>query len=595
MNKPPADFLPTTKEELNLRNISQLDIILISGDTYIDSPYIGVAVIGRALMAAGFTVGIIAQPHIESDQDISRLGEPKLFWGVSAGSVDSMVANYTSLMKPRKSDDFTPGGVNNRRPDRATIVYTNLIRRYFKNTVPIVLGGIEASLRRVAHYDYWSDKLRRSLLLDAKADLIVYGMGEWSTVQLAQNIKKELTNNGKKVNIGKVASSLPGVCYLSTVDPNFYSDSDSDSKPNFPKDFILLPSWEEINSDKRNFTKMFNLFYQNCNPNNACGLYQKYDNRYLVHNPPAPHLKQKELDDIYELPYTRDVHPFYLKGGIVRAQDTIKFSITSHRGCFGECNYCAIAIHQGKTILNRSTESIFKEAQSLSTHPNFKGYISDVGGATANMYGMGCGSSSNCSKKRCLIPNFCSHLKINHQSSLNLLSQLRKISKIKKIFIASGIRIDLIRADLQHGNTYLEEIIEHHLSGQMKIAPEHIDSQVLEKMGRPEVPLLDFKQQFENINRRLGLKQFLTYYFIAAHPGCGIKEMQNLQHFLQHKLKARPEQVQIFTPLPSTYSALMYYTSEEGTQSLLVEKSLKGKQKQKELIISLARPNHEHH
>lgn len=374
-------FLPTTLEEMKKIGWQCLDIILVTGDTYIDSPHIGVAVIGHVLAGAGYRVGIIAQPDAKNGEDITRLGEPRLFWGVTAGSVDSMVANYTALKKRRHSDDFTPGGENTRRPDRATIAYANLIRRHFKNTKPLVLGGIEASLRRTAHYDYWDNAVRRSLLFDSKADILVYGMGEKAVLEIARRLEE-------KENI----QDIRGICYSSKE----------------PKEgYILLPSYEDVKKDKSKFTEMFRLFYANNDPLTAQGLCQQQDSRYLIQNPPAYRLSEKELDAIYDLPFERDVHPHYKKQGEVRALDTIKFSITTHRGCYGECNFCSITVHQGKTISSRSAASILREAKALTQLAGFKGYIADVGGPTANMYGIECDKKlhkGSCKDKRCLYP-----------------------------------------------------------------------------------------------------------------------------------------------------------------------------------------------
>ena len=357
-------FLPTTASELKKLKWDRLDIILVTGDAYIDSPYIGVAVIGRVLSHAGYRVGIIAQPDIKSDVDIRRLGEPALFWGITGGCMDSMVANYTATKKKRHADDLTAGGKNNRRPDRAAVVYANLIRQYFKNTKPLVLGGVEASLRRIAHYDYWSDSIRRSILFDARADILVYGMAEKAILELAQ-----------KLTSGEDTKNIRGTCYI-----------DSTAVPGY----IELPSYEKVVADKKAFIQMFNTFYRNNDPLTAHGLFQQHGSRYLIHNPPQPHLTVEELDQIYALDFTRDVHPYYSAQGKVRAMDTIKFSLTTHRGCYGECNFCSIGLHEGRTIISRSEQSIIDEARQITALPDFKGYILDVGGATANMYGIDC-------------------------------------------------------------------------------------------------------------------------------------------------------------------------------------------------------------
>ena len=554
-------FLPTTKKELEILGWKKLEIILITGDAYIDSPFSGVSVIGKVLLNAGYKVGIIGQPDINSEKDIMRLGEPDLFWGVTGGCVDSMIANYTALKKFRKSDDFTPGGKNTKRPDRAVIVYSNLIRKYFKNTVPIVLGGIEASLRRIAHYDYWQDTIRRSILFDAKADYLIYGMGEKTVVELAEVLK-----NCKKEKI----KEIKGLCYISKEKPD---------------SFFNLPSYEEVKSDKIKFIKMFNEFYK-LNITGKTGFVQKHNDRYLVQNPRQDFLKQEELDKIYELDYERDAHPYYKQQGIIKAIDTIKFSITSHRGCFGECNFCAIAVHQGKHIENRSEKSIIKEAQYLTKLSDFKGYITDISGPTANMYGMDCKNNFLCAN-RCFTDEYkCKNLNFSHEKLINLLRNLRKIIGIKKIFIGSGLRYDIVLEDKKFGDIYLKDLTEHHISGQLKIAPEHINERILKLMGKTKKEyFLKFIDKFYKLNKNK--KQFLTFYIIAAHPGCYKEDMIELKKFFIKKLKILPEQVQIFTPAPSTYSALMYYTGIDPFtgDKIFVEKNLKEKEKQKRIII----------
>lgn len=565
-------YLPTTIEEIKDLGWDHIDIILISGDSYIDSPFIGVSVIGKLLLNAGYKVAIIAQPDLKSDKDIMRLGEPKLFWGITGGCIDSMVANRTASGKRRRSDDYTPGGENNRRPDRALIAYSNLIRQYFKNTAPIVLGGLEASLRRIAHYDYWSNKIRRSILFDAKATYLLYGMAERSVIDLAEALKE-----------GENIESIRGLCYISKE---------------VPENSIELPSYQECASDKKQFTEMFNLFYNNNDPVTAEILVQQHDSRYLVQNPPAKYLTTKELDKVHELEFHRDLHPYYLKDGKVKALETIRFSITTHRGCYGECNFCAIAVHQGRSIRWRSEESIIKEAKILTKHPLFKGIIFDVGGPTANMYGIECSikeKSGACKDKRCLFPNVCPSLNMHHDKQEHLLKRLRKLPKIKHIFVASGIRYDMILDDKKYGISYLKELIAHHISGQMKIAPEHSEDSVLNRMGKPGVEaLLEFKEQFYKINKDIGKKQFLTYYMIAAHPGCTNSDMKQLNNFAKNKLNHIPEQVQIFTPTPSTYSSLMYWTEWDPftNKPCFVEKGAQGRERQKNTLINTRNPHH---
>jgi uncharacterized radical SAM protein YgiQ len=558
-------FLPTTKKELNALGWQFLDVILVTGDTYVDSPFIGVSVIGKVLIDAGYKVGIIAQPDIFSGEDITRLGEPNLFWGITSGCMDSMISNYTATNKKRKQDDLTGGGINIRRPDMAVIAYTNLVRRYFKKTKPIVIGGIEASLRRISHYHYKSNRIRRSILFDAKADILVYGMGEKPTLELAENIRH-----------CRPVTDIRGICYMGTQKKEGY---------------IELPSHAEVAVDKTKFTDMFKTFYKNNDPITGKGLCQKQNNRYLIQNPPSFPLTSDELDHIHELDYERDVHPYYAAWGQVRALETIRFAITTHRGCYGGCNFCAISIHQGQKITDRSEASILKEASMLTKHPEFKGYIHDVGGPTANMYGIECEqkkTKGTCRNKRCLTPVVCNKLKISHLRQIALLKKLRQLPKVKKIFIASGIRHDLVLKDQTYGLQYLEEIIQHHISGQIKVAPEHSENHILALMGKPSIEsFMEFFRCFEKINRRMGKKQFLTCYFIAAYPGCTRKDMERLSDFSRRVLKFRPQQIQIFTPSPSTPATLMYYTEKayDSGKQIYVAKEKLGKENQKKLPL----------
>ncbi len=560
-------FLPTTKQELDELGWQQPDFIIVSGDTYIDSPFAGTAVIGHVLMDAGYTVAVIAQPDIESPDDITRLGEPRLAWAVNSGCVDSMVANYTALKKRRNSDDFTPGGENNRRPDRAVLVYTNLIRRHFKGTVPIMIGGLEASLRRVAHYDYWSNSVRRSILLDSKADILIYGMGEVAILELAAKLDK-----------GSDWRDTRGICYIGSDIPDGHKE---------------LPAFEAVKSDNQSFIKMFKTFYQNSDPVSSVGLAQLHDQRYLIQNPPARSLSEAELDRIYELDYEREAHPYYASQGKIRALDTIRFAITTHRGCYGECNFCSIAVHQGRRILSRSEASILREAASFNSHRRFKGIISDVGGPSANMYKIDCvrkPQSGACKNKRCLYPGKCTQLRPNHGPQIELLEKLRGLPGVRKVFVASGIRYDLLLKDYRRNDErYLRQIVNHHTSGQLKVAPEHTAPAVLALMGKPDSGnLIKFKALFERLNREAGKKQFLTYYFIAAHPGCSLHEMQDLKKFASSQLQLNPEQVQIFTPLPSTWSAIMFHTGIDpfSGRKLFVERDMQAKQKQKNILTN---------
>ncbi len=562
-------FLPVTPEEVAALGWQKPDIILVTGDTYIDSPYIGAAALGKLLVSKGYRVGIIAQPDIKSGKDITKLGEPELFWGVTGGSVDSMVANYTALNKRRKSDDYTPGGKNNRRPDRAVIAYCNLIRQHFKGTAPLIIGGIEASLRRVAHYDFWTDKIRRSILFDAKADYLIYGMGEKTILETAAKLKK-----------GKPLFPVKGLCYISDQPEYKYTE---------------LPSYEECASDKDKFTSMFRLFYENNDPLTARGLYQKTGDRYLIQNPPQMNPGEKELDEFYDLGFERETHPFYAKQGQVRALDTIRFSINTHRGCYGECNFCAIAVHQGRTVVSRSQESITREAEDITRHGKFKGIINDLGGPTANMYGYECDKKMKlgvCDDKRCLFPDRCPAMKPDHKPQLELLEKVEKLKGVRKVFVASGIRYDLAADDKKEGYNYIRKIAKSHTSGQLKIAPEHSDDKILELMGKPGKKSLEkFRNLFFKFSKEAGKEQYLTYYFIAAHPGCSDKEMNEVKLFAGEKLGVNPGQVQIFTPTPSTWSTLMYYTGKNpfSGEKVFVEKSLKGKENQKSILTGTTR------
>ncbi len=559
-------FIPTTRKELDQLGWDQPEIILVTGDSYIDSPFIGVAIVGKVLLAAGFKVAIIAQPDMQSDKDITRLGEPTLFWGVTAGCMDSMVCNYTASRKKRRSDDFTPGGENNRRPDRATIQYCTLIRRFFKNTAPLVIGGIEASLRRLTHYDFWTNKLRKSILFNAKADYLAYGMGEKSMIELAEALRDR-----------RPVENIRGFCYIS-------------KEPR--KGFLTLPSHQECLDDKMKFIELYQGMYDHMDVITAKGINQQQDNRWLIQNPPAKYLTEQELDDVGDLDYELEQHPYYAEQGEVKALETIRFAIPTHRGCYGECNFCAITIHQGRTVRSRSPESIIREAKRISEHKKFKGIISDLGGPTANMYGYECNkklTKGACKDKRCLYPDTCKAMPIDHNVQLDLLKKLRNVPKVKKVFISSGIRYDLMLADKKNGVNYLNDIVTHHVSGQMKVAPEHTEQRILDLMGKPgKESLIKFKNLFYKLNAEAGKKQFLTYYLIAAHPGCTEQDMQDLKKFASEELKTSPEQVQVFTPTPSTWSSVMYYTEMDpfSGEKIFVEKEQGRKDRQKDIIVA---------
>lgn len=563
-------FLPATPEEVRRRGWSALDVILVTGDTYIDSPYHGAAMVGQVLVQAGFRVGMVSQPRADVLDDIARLGEPRLFWGISAGCVDSMVANYTSSGKRRHQDDFTAGGANDRRPDRASIVYTGLIRRAFKKTVPIVLGGIEASLRRVAHYDWWDNRIRRSLLFDAKADLLVYGMGERTVVELA-----------RRLDAGESVDDLRGLCRIARERP---------------EDAVEIVSFEEVAAERPRYVEMFHAFYRHCDPVTGKRIVQRHGDRWLVQNPPARPLSTEELDRFSDIPWELETHPAEAVHGPVKAWETVRFSVMTHRGCYGECNFCAIAVHQGTTIQSRSEDSVVAEVARMSRHPRFKGIVADAGGPTANMYGYECSKklkAGSCQHKRCVCPTTCPSMPVTHEPHLKLLRRLRTLPGVRKVFVASGIRTDLLVDDRQHGQAYMEEIAAHHVSGQLKVAPEHFDDRILSLMGKPGLDsILDFRERFERASAKAGKRQFLTYYVIAAHPGCDLEDMRAMGDYAREHFGLSPEQVQIFTPTPGTWSTVMYATGIDpwSGDPVFVERDGHRRQLQKEAVAGRTPP-----
>lgn len=554
-------FLPATPEEMKKLGWAKADIILVSGDAYIDSPFSGTAVIGKSLTAKGFKVAVISQPDIESAEDIMRLGSPSLYWGISAGATDSLVANYTASGKKRRSCDFTPGGENNKRPDRASIVYTNLIKRFDHDKKSIVLGGIEASLRRMSHYDMLSDKIRRPLLFDAKADWLIYGMGEFTAVMLAESLQK-----------GGTCLNIPGLCYISN---------------DLPDNAVVLPPYEEVERDKDAFHTYFKEFYAHASTLSEAVVAQKCGRRWLIQNPPYK-ASQAELDHVYGLDYEREAHPHEIKKGGIKAVETIRFSVNTHRGCFGECNFCAIAVHQGRVVVSRSEKSIINEIERISKHPKFRGIISDVGGATANMYGAACKlmeKGEACKNRRCLFPSVCPSLKSPQKQYVALLEKLHKLKGIKKLHITSGIRTDLALADKECGRLFIKLLAARHTSGQIKLAPEHTDMKVLQAMGKcGSGSFIKFIDIFMKESEKAGKKQFTTCYFMAAHPGSTENSMHEVKKF-SDRLKYTPEQVQIFTPTPSTWSTCMYHTGKDvDGKTIYIPKSVKEKIRQKEII-----------
>lgn len=565
-------FLPVTRDEMRKLGWRHADVILVSGDAYVDSPYSGVAVIGQVLAKAGYRVAILSQPDMSDSGVFKSLGEPNLFWGVSPGCVDSMVANYTAVGKRRRQDDFTPGGENNRRPDRAAIAYANAIRAAWKPCRPIILGGVEASLRRIAHYDFWSDRVRRPVVCDAKADALCYGMGERTMLAFAEALKN-----------GSDWRGIPGLCWMA---------GEKGFVP--PEGSVELPGFAEVSANtpegKKAFVEAFVKFSQNQDPVSGRPLVQKVDNRWLVHNRPSAPLEQEELDAVHGIKWMLDAPPSIRAQGKIRALDTIRFGVTTHRGCYGECRFCAIAVHQGRRIVSRSRKSVTEEVKGFVRHPMFRGTVSDVGGPTANMYGFDCvrkAKDGACRDRSCLFPSACPALRPNHRPQLELLRELRGIPGVKHVFVASGIRPDLVAADRACGDEYISAIAKHHVSGQLKLAPEHAVAHVLECMGKPGVKdLLAFKRRFDAASRRFGKKQFLTYYFIAAHPGCTESDMRELKRFAERELNLRPEQVQIFTPTPLTAATCMYYTGIDPVsgRKVHVSRGIKDKQRQKDIL-----------
>ncbi len=540
-------FLPLTRQDMLDRGLDQLDFVYIIGDAYVDHPSFGHAIISRILESHGYTVGIISQPDWKDDESITIYGKPRLAFLISAGNMDSMVNHYYVSKKKRKVDAYTPGGVMGKRPDYATIVYGNLIRHTYKD-VPVIIGGIEASLRRLAHYDYWSNSFKHSVLLDSQADMISYGMGEHSIVEIADALA-----SGMDI---RDITYIPGTVYK-TKDISGITGF-SDEKLNG----ILLPSYEEMKKDPALYAKSFGIQYENTDPFTGRILAEPYDHGvYVVQNPPAMPLTTQEMDDVYALPYMRTFHPSYKERGGVPAIKEIKFSLISNRGCFGGCSFCALTFHQGRIVQTRSHESILSEAKEMTKDPEFKGYIHDVGGPTANFRQPSCEKQLKagvCKNKQCLFPEPCHNLKADHKDYLSLLRKLRSLPGVKKVFIRSGIRFDYLLADPD--DTFFKELVTYHVSGQLKVAPEHISDAVLSKMGKPENKVYEkFVKKYHKINEKLGKKQYLVPYLMSSHPGSTLKEAIELAEYLRD-LGYMPEQVQDFYPTPSTVSTVMYYT-----------------------------------
>lgn len=560
------DFLPMNAEDMTARGWDELDILLITGDAYVDHPSFGISLLGRLLESHGYRVGIIAQPDWRSTDDFKAFGDrpPRLFVGVTSGNLDSMVNNFTAAKTRRKQDVYSPGGEGGKRPDRALIVYANRVREVFGN-VPIIIGGIEASLRRFAHFDYWQDAVRRSILLDSKADILVYGMGEKQILAIAENLAGGVPVEYLDYIAGTTArlKSLEGL-----------------------NNFVELPSFEEVSTDVEQYARAFKLQYDEQDAYRGRPVIQKHGDQYIIQNPPAMPLSMEEMDKLYELPFTREYHPAYEAAGGVPALQEVKFSIVTHRGCYGSCSFCALVQHQGKLIQSRSKESILREVRKLTEMPDFKGAIHDVGGPTANMYQTGCarGEEGHCGKRTCLYPSPCSNLNAGHRAYVELLREIRKVPGVNHVFIRSGVRYDLLMADTE--NDFLKELTQYHVSGQLKIAPEHVSPQVLRAMRKPSYEVYArFRKRYEDLNERLGRKQYLVPYFISSHPGCDLDAMIGLAEHIRD-LKYNPEQVQDFTPTPMTVATCMYYTGIDPLtgKKIYVPKSPHEKRLQRALL-----------
>ncbi len=533
------EFLPTTREEMLARGWQQCDFVYVIGDAYVDHPSFGHAIISRVLESHGYSVGIISQPDWKNPRSIDVFGRPRLGFLVSGGNMDSMVNHYSVTKHHRKTDAFTPGGVMGKRPDYATVVYCNLIRQTYRD-VPILIGGIEASLRRLAHYDYWSESIKRSILLDSQADLLMYGMGEKSVVEIADAL-----NSGMDV---KDITYIDGTVYRTT--------ELDESLPT-----VILPEFARVKADRKVYAESFRIQYASCDPFTAKRLAEPYGGFYVVQNPPQKPLTTQEMDAVYALPYCRTYHPSYEKAGGVPAIEEVKFSLVSCRGCFGACSFCALTFHQGRIIQARSQESILAEAEKIIREPDFKGYIHDVGGPTANFRQPACEkqlTKGACSGRQCLYPTPCKNMRADHSDYIALLRKLRKLPGVKKVFIRSGIRFDYLLADPK--DTFFRELVQHHISGQLKVAPEHVSDAVLCRMGKPRNAVYNrFVEKYFQLNRQYGMNQYLVPYLMSSHPGSTLKEAVELAEYVRD-MGYNPEQVQDFYPTPSTLSTVMYYT-----------------------------------
>ena len=559
------DLLPTSREEMEARGWNELDVIIVTGDAYVDHPSYGAAMIGRALEKEGFRVGVISQPDRRSPDDMTRLGRPRLFFGVTAGNLDSMVANYTANRKPRSEDDYSPGGRQGLRPDRATLHYTNMARSAFPGA-GVVIGGIEASLRRLSHYDYWSDKVRRSILLDSKADILVYGMGEKQTIEIAGRVA-----SGE--DIGKLDGIRGTVVVRNSLE--------------YLKDFIPIPSYEEVSKNKDRFNEAFRKIYEEQDPQRGRTIVQKHGDRFVVQFPPALPLDSEDMDSLYGASFAMRPHPSYDKEGGVPGFETVRWSVVSHRGCPGECSFCSLYMHQGRIVQSRTRRSILDEIKRLAARGDFKGTITDIGGPTANLYGAECGqwkTKGTCRGRKCIVPEKCRNLKPGYKETLRLWRDAAKIPGVKNIFIGSGVRYDLLLD--KDSDEYLKALCEYHVSGQLKVAPEHSEKAVLDLMHKPGFEMYKkFVRRFEDINRRLGKKQYLVNYIITAHPGSTLGDALNLALELK-KARIRPEQIQDYLPLPMTLAGCIYHTERDPFtgKKVYVPKGLRERKLQRALI-----------
>ncbi|MGL4607040.1 MAG: YgiQ family radical SAM protein [Eubacteriaceae bacterium] len=562
----PSTFLPMNRKDLNALKIDQCDFVIVTGDAYVDHPSFGAAIIGRLLQSKGYQVGIIAQPNWREDEDFKALGTPRLGFLVTAGNLDSMVNHFSAHKNRRKKDVYSPGGKTGNRPDRATIVYSSKLRSLYKET-PIIIGGIEGSLRRFAHYDFWQDKVRRSILFDSKADLLVYGMGEKAMLEIA-----------KSLNEGKAIQWLTGIKGTAVIMKDLPS-----------KEAVVLPSFEEVSTCKEAYSNGTALIYHSNNAYDSRLYVQKTGERYLIQNPPQMPLSQNEFDGLYALPFNYQWHPIYNERGGIPALDEVKFSITANRGCFGNCNFCALTIHQGKYIQMRSQDSIIQEAKKMIGLPDFKGYIHDIGGPTANFTHLACKKQSQdgyCQNKECLTPKACKNINSSHENYLGILRSVRKIPGIKKVFIRSGIRYDYL--GLAKDQTFLKELVEHHVSGQLRVAPEHVVDEVLKAMGKPQFKDYEnFVSKFEKTNKALHKKQYVLPYFITGHPGCTLKDAIKLAEYIR-EMGFFPEQVQDFYPTPGSLATAMYYT---GIHPITKEKIYVPKGREKNMQRALVQYN----